>query len=51
MLKTFSRRTIIKFRSQTQKRNIIRFTETKQIKKNIKPDIKEKYVSSYIPAK
>ena len=51
MLKTFSRRTVLKFRSQTQKRNIIRFTETKQFKKNIKSNIKEKDVSSCIPAK
>ena len=51
MLRTFTRRTIIKFRSQTQKRHIIRFTETKQIKKNIKSEIKEKDVSSCIPAK
>lgn len=48
MLRTFTRRTIIKFRSLTQKRLIKKFG---QIKKKTNTNIKEKDVSSYIPPK
>ena len=51
MLRTFTRRTIIKFRSQTHKRQIIRFTQSKENERKISKNIKEKDVSSYTPPK
>ena len=47
MLRTFSRNTIIKFRSQTQKRNIIKFIAPKKKIKNTKEIIKSSSLSSY----
>ena len=51
MLRGFSRNTILKFRRQRNTRHIIKFTQNKENTKKTNTDIKEKGVSSYIPAK